>query len=253
MALTDLANQYVDSVKPWELARQTGRESELQAACSNALNLFRLFAILLKPVLPALSARAEAFLNVAPFVWEDSATVLAAGHAINAYRHLMTRVDRKLVEALVEAKRESHAPLPQAAPQKHAEQQEKAAVVAVAQAAVATAAGPHISLDDFMRVDLRIARISEAAHVDGADKLVRLLLDIGPLGSRQVFAGIKAAYDPAALVGRLTVMVANLAPRKMKFGMSEGMVLAASDPDGQAPGIFLLAPDAGAEPGMRVK
>jgi methionyl-tRNA synthetase len=138
-------------------------------------------------------------------------------------------------------------------PQKHAEQQEKAAVVAVAQAAVATAAGPHISLDDFMRIDLRIARISEAAHVDGADKLVRLLLDIGPLGSRQVFAGIKAAYDPAALVGRLTVMVANLAPRKMKFGMSEGMVLAASDPDGQAPGIFLLAPDAGAEPGMRVK
>ncbi|WP_299072731.1 methionine--tRNA ligase subunit beta, partial [Accumulibacter sp.] len=253
MALTDLANQYVDSVKPWELARQAGRESELQAACSNALNLFRLFAILLKPVLPALSARAEAFLNVAPFVWEDSATVLAAGHAINAYRHLMTRVDRKLVEALVEANRESRAPLPQAAPQKHAEQQEKAAVVAVAQAAVATAAGPHISLDDFMRIDLRIARISEAAHVDGADKLVRLLLDIGPLGSRQVFAGIKAAYDPAALVGRLTVMVANLAPRKMKFGMSEGMVLAASDPDGQAPGIFLLAPDAGAAPGMRVK
>jgi methionyl-tRNA synthetase len=114
-------------------------------------------------------------------------------------------------------------------------------------------AGPHISIDDFLSVDLRIARISEANQVEGADKLVRLLLDIGPLGTRQVFAGIKAAYDPATLVGRLTVMVANLAPRKMKFGLSEGMVLAASDPDGQVPGIFLLSPDAGAQPGMRVK
>jgi methionyl-tRNA synthetase len=104
-----------------------------------------------------------------------------------------------------------------------------------------------------MSVDLRIARISEANQVEGADKLVRLLLDIGPLGTRQVFAGIKSAYDPATLVGRLTVMVANLAPRKMKFGLSEGMVLAASDPDGQVPGIFLLSPDSGAQPGMRVK
>jgi methionyl-tRNA synthetase len=162
-------------------------------------------------------------------------------------------VDKKQVDALVEANRESLAAVPQAAPQKHAEQQEKAAAVAVAQAAVGTVAGPHISIDDFMSVDLRIARISEANQVEGADKLVRLLLDIGPLGTRQVFAGIKSAYDPATLVGRLTVMVANLAPRKMKFGLSEGMVLAASDPDGQTPGIFLLSPDAGAQPGMRVK
>jgi methionyl-tRNA synthetase len=253
MALTDLANQYVDSVKPWELARQPDRASELQAACSNSLNLFRLLAILLKPVLPALSAKAEAFLNVAPFVWDDGGSVLAAGHAINAYRHLLTRVDKKQIDALVEANRESLTAVPQAAPQKHAEHQEKAAAVAVAQAAVGTVAGPHISIDDFMSVDLRIARISEANQVEGADKLVRLLLDIGPLGTRQVFAGIKSAYDPATLVGRLTVMVANLAPRKMKFGLSEGMVLAASDPDGQVPGIFLLSPDSGAQPGMRVK
>ncbi|HRF11570.1 MAG: methionine--tRNA ligase [Candidatus Accumulibacter phosphatis] len=253
MALTDLANQYIDSVKPWELARHAGRESDLQVACSNALNLFRLFAILLKPVLPALGAKAEAFLNVAPLVWEDSNTVLAAGHAINAYRHLLTRVDKRQVDALLLANRESLASPPQAAPQKHAERQEKAATVAVAQAAVGASTGPHISIDDFMSVDLRIARISEATPVEGSDKLVRLLLDVGTLGTRQVFAGIQATYDPATLVGRLTMMVANLAPRKMKFGLSEGMLLAASDPDGQTPGIFLLSPDAGAKPGMRVK
>jgi methionyl-tRNA synthetase len=250
MALTDLANQYVDSVKPWELAKQEGREADLHAACTNALNLFRQLAILLKPVLPALVAKVEGFLNVAPFVWSDAATTLAAGHAINTYEHLMTRIDKKQMDALVEANRDSLAPTPQPAPQKHAEKQEKAAAVAVAQAADA---GAHIAIDDFMKVDLRIARIAEASHVDGADKLVRLVLDIGPLGTRQVFAGIKAAYDPAQLVGRLTMMVANLAPRKMKFGLSEGMVLAASDPESQTPGIFLLSPDAGAQPGMRVK
>ncbi|TMQ78457.1 methionine--tRNA ligase [Candidatus Accumulibacter phosphatis] len=253
MALTDLANQYVDSVKPWELARHEGRANELQAACSNALNLFRLFAILLKPVLPALSAKAETFLNVAPLVWEDSRTVLAAGHAIRTYQHLLSRVDKTQVEALLAANRQSLAATLQTSPQRHAEQQEKAAAGAVVQAAIGASVKPHISLDDFMSVDLRIARISEATPVDGADKLVRLLLDVGALGTRQVFAGIKTAYDPAKLVGRLTMMVANLAPRKIKFGLSEGMVLAASDPDGQMPGIFLLSPDAGAEPGMRVK
>ena len=253
MALTDLANQYVDSVKPWELARQPGRESELQAACSNAINLFRLFAVLLKPVLPALAAKTEAFLNVAPLLWDDSATVLAAGHTINAYQHMLTRVDKQQIDALLAANRESLAATPQAAPQKHAEHQEKMAATAAAQAAVATASGPHISIDDFLRSDLRVARISEAGQVAGADKLLRLLLDVGPLGTRQVFAGIKTAYDPETLVGRLTVMVANLAPRKMKFGMSEGMILAASDAAGETPGIFLLAPDTGAQPGMRVR
>ena len=247
MALIDLANQYVDSVKPWELARQPGREAELQAACTNALNLCRLFAILLKPVLPALGAKVEAFLNVAPFVWEDAGAVLAAGHAIKVYRHLMTRVDKKQVEALVAASRETLAVVPPAKPQ------DQVAAVVVTETAAGAAAQPHISIDDFMGIDLRIARIKEATHVEGADKLLRLVLDIGPLGTRQVFAGIKAAYDPVTLIGRLTVMVANLAPRRMKFGLSEGMVLAASDADGPTPGIFLLSPDAGAEPGMRVK
>ncbi len=254
MALTDAANQYVDSVKPWELAKQEGRGTDLHAACTNALNLFRQLAILLKPVLPALAAKVESFLNVAPFAWSDVGTTLAAGHAIKAYEHLMARADKKQVDALVEANRGSLvAATPPPAPQKHAEKQEKAAAVAVAQAAVPPAGGAHISIDDFMKVDLRIARISEAAHVEGADKLVRLVLDIGAGGKRQVFAGIKAAYDPAQLVGRLTVMAANLAPRKMKFGLSEGMVLAASDPGNETPGIFLLSPDAGAQPGMRVK
>ena len=256
MALTDAANQYVDSVKPWELAKQEDRTSDLHAACTNAINLFRQLAILLKPVLPALSTKVEIFLNVAPFVWNDVDSTLAAGHAIKPYEHLMTRVDKKQVDALIDANRESLAvasPVAPEAPQKHAEKQEKAAAVAVAQAAASSASGAPISLDDFMKVDLRIARIAEATQVEGADKLVRLVLDIGTLGTRQVFAGIKAAYDPAQLVGRLTVMVANLAPRKMKFGLSEGMVLAASDPDSQTPGIFLLSPDAGAQPGMRVK
>ena len=144
-------------------------------------------------------------------------------------------------------------PTPEPAAQKHAEKQEKAAETATAAAEVGKDKGPHISIDDFMKVDLRIARIVDAGHVEGADKLVRLSLDIGEEKPRQVFAGIKSAYDPAQLIGRMTVMVANLAPRKMKFGMSEGMVMAASDPDGKTPGIFLLTPDVGAEPGMRVK
>jgi methionyl-tRNA synthetase len=242
MALTDGANQYVDSVKPWELAKQEGKDSELHAACSNALNLFRLLTVLLKPVLPATAAKVEAFMNLAPLHWRDSATLLAGGHAINAYSHLMTRVDGKQIEALIEANKQSLAPAAAEAPAKPAEKK----------AAPASADGL-CTIDDFMKVDLRIARIVNAEHVEGADKLVRLTLDIGEEKTRNVFAGIKAAYDPAQLVGRLTVMVANLAPRKMKFGLSEGMVLAASDLDGKSPGLFLLAPDNGAQAGMRVK
>ncbi|MBK1681239.1 methionine--tRNA ligase [Rhodocyclus tenuis] len=263
MALTDAANQYVDSVKPWELAKQPEREAELHAACSNAVNLFRQLAILLKPVLPALAAKVEDFLNVAPFAWSDVGQPLAAGHEIKPYQHLMTRVDKKQIDALVAANRETLAPASEA-PAATAKPEKKATVTAPASATTASttastpaseapAATPTIAIDDFMKVDLRIARIADAGPVEGADKLVRLSLDLGPLGTRQVFAGIKSAYDPAQLVGRLTVMVANLAPRKMRFGLSEGMVLAASDPDGNAPGIFLLAPDAGAQPGMRVK
>jgi methionyl-tRNA synthetase len=245
MALTDAANQYVDSVKPWELAKQEGKEVELHAACSNALNLFRLLTVLLKPILPVIADKIEKFLNIAPLNWADSQTLLAAGHGITPYEHLMTRVDPKLIEKLIEANKESLAP--SEAPAAPLAKKESKAVEKN------ESAGDMCSIDDFMKVDLRIARIANAEHVEGADKLVRLTLDIGEEKTRNVFAGIKAAYDPAQLIGRLTVMVANLAPRKMKFGLSEGMVMAASDPDGKTPGIFLLSPDAGAQPGMRVK
>ncbi len=255
MALTDAANQYVDSVKPWELAKQEGKEVELHAACTNALNLFRLLTVLLKPILPVVAGKVEQFMNIAPLAWADTQDLLAAGHAINAYEHLMTRVDPKLIEKLIEANKESLAPAPeQQSQQRHGEHQQKEAAKAKdAKTAPAPTAEGLCSIDDFMKVDLRIARIANAEHVEGADKLVRLTLDVGEEKTRNVFAGIKAAYDPAQLVGRLTVMVANLAPRKMKFGLSEGMVLAASDTDGKTPGLFLLSPDSGAQPGMRVK
>ena len=247
MALTDAANQYVDSVKPWELAKQEGKELELHAACTNALNLFRLLTVLLKPILPVVAGKVEKFLNIAPLTWTDTGSLLAAGHGINTYEHLMTRVDAKLIEKLVEANKESLAPTQeQQSQQRHAEHQQN-------EVKAESPWEPFCNIDDFMKIDLRIARIANAEHVEGADKLVRLTLDVGNNETRNVFAGIKAAYDPAQLVGRLTVMVANLAPRKMKFGLSEGMVLAASDTEGKTPGIFLLSPDSGAQPGMRVK
>jgi len=253
MALTDAANQYVDSVKPWELAKQEGKEVELHAACTNALNLFRLLTVLLKPILPVVADKVEKFMNIAPLAWNDAQSLLAGGHAINAYEHLMTRVDPKLIEKLVEANRESLAPTPeQQSQQRHGEHQQKEAAKE-AKATSAPSTEGLCTIDDFMKVDLRIARIANAEHVEGADKLVRLTLDVGEEKTRNVFAGIKAAYDPAQLIGRLTVMVANLAPRNMKFGMSEGMVLAASDGEGKTPGLFLLSPDSGAQPGMRVK
>ncbi len=247
MALTEAVNQYVDTVKPWELAKQEGKDAELHAACTNAINLFRLLTVLLKPVLPALADQVAAFLNVAPFVWDDVGSVLAPSHAINTYQHLMTRLDPKQLTALVEANKSSLAPAP-AAPAE-AKKESKPVEKTAAPAAESTTIG----IDDFTKVDLRIARIVTAEHVEGAEKLIRLELDIGEEKPRQVFAGIKSAYDPATLVGRYTVMVANLAPRKMKFGLSEGMVLAASDETGQTPGLFILSPDAGAQPGMRVK
>ena len=263
MRLADVANQYVNDHKPWELAKQEGQEARLHRVCSTALTMFRDLARYLKPVLPALAAQVEAFLALAPLDWQGEWAALPAGHAIQPYAHLMTRVERKQIDALLEANRESLAPAAApvhsstpaaqtAAPQRHAEKQQHAAQAA-------ETASPHLSIDDFAKVDLRIARIVDAQHVDGADKLIRLLLDIGETDEagnpkpRQVFAGIKSAYDPASLVGRMTVMVANLAPRKMKFGMSEGMVLAASDSSGKGAGLYILAPDAGAQPGMRVK
>ena len=209
-------------------------------------------------MLPEVAEAVEAFLNIAPLTWSDAANALPAGHAINAYSHLMTRVDPKLVTALVEANKTTLAPVAEAqAPakksEKPAEKKEDKKVTTPAPAAEAADANPHISIDDFMKIELRAAKIVDAGHVEGAEKLIRLSLDIGEEKPRQVFAGIKSAYDPATLIGRMTVMVANLAPRKMKFGLSEGMILAASDAEGKTPGIFLLAPDSGAQPGMRVK
>ena len=243
MGLADFANAYVNERKPWELAKHEGREAELLSVCSEALAMFRLLTLFLKPVLPKLAAEVEAFLNIPPLTWADAHTPLHPGHRINAYTHLMTRIDTKQIDALVEANKESLAPTPVPPPhsqQRHAQHQ---------QHAEEKAATPQISIDDFSRVDLRIARIASAEHVDGAEKLIKLTLDLGT-ETRTVFAGIRPAYDPAQLTGRMTVMVANLAPRKMKFGVSEGMVLAAS---GEGPGIYLLSPDSGAQPGMRVK
>ncbi|MDP2432863.1 MAG: methionine--tRNA ligase [Pseudomonadota bacterium] len=245
MELADIANRYIAEKKPWEMAKQEGREAELHEVCSTALNMFRDLTVYLKPVLPMLAEQVEAFLNIPPLAWTDVWAPLPAGHAINEYQHLMTRIDPKKIETMVEENKQSLAPVPEAAPVKHAEHQQNEAKADAA----ASPWEPFISIDDFTKVDLRIVRIANAEHVEGADKLLKLTLDLGG-ETRTVFAGIKAAYAPETLIGRLTVMVANLAPRKMKFGLSEGMVLAASDERG---GPFLLSPDSGAQPGMRIK
>ncbi len=253
MAFADQANKYVNDHKPWELAKLPGREAELHTVCSLALTLFKRLTALLAPVLPRLAEQVESFLNVPGFTWADTHTTLPVGHKINDYKHLMTRIEAKQIEALVAANRESLAPTAAVAnahsQQRHAQHQQ-ASEDRVQQSSWE----PFITIDDFSRIDLRIARIAAAEQVEGAEKLLKLTLELGGEPGpeiRTVFAGIKSAYDPAALVGRLTVMVANLAPRKMKFGLSEGMVLAASGNDGH--GIFLLSPDSGAQPGMRVK
>ncbi len=240
MRLTDLANQYVDDNKPWELAKQEGMEAKLHEACTVSLNLFRLLTLYLKPVLPKLAADVEAFLNIAPLQWSDAQELLPAGHAINPYQHLMTRIDPKQVEAMIEENKATLAPAAEHSPARHAEKQTHE-IQPIAET---------IGIDDFSKIDLRIAKIVNAEHIEGAEKLLRLTLDIGEENPRTVFAGIKSAYAPEKLIGRHTVMVANLAPRKMKFGLSEGMVLAAS---GSEHGLFILSPDEGAKPGMRVK
>jgi methionyl-tRNA synthetase len=232
MRLADAANQFVDEQKPWELAKQPGAEQRLAEVCSTALNLFRLLTLYLKPVLPQTATQAEAFLGIAPLQWSDAGQLLPAGHRIQEYRHLLGRVDAKQLDRLFDS---AAVPQPSAA--------KEPAVTS-------------INIDAFNQLDLRVARIARAESVEGADKLLKLTLDLGGT-TRTVFAGIKSAYAPEKLEGRLTIVVANLEPRKMKFGVSEGMVLAASwDKDAKAsegPGIFLVSPDAGAEPGMRVK
>jgi len=238
MRYADRVNQYFDANRPWELAKRQDDRARLQAVCSEAIAAFQRMTILLKPILPALAQRAEHFLGTPRLSWEDLGRRPAR---IGQYEHLMTRIDTRQVSELVEANKESlQATVQPHSQQRRAQHQEQT---------VETIPGSIISADDFNKVDLRIAEIVKAEHVEGADKLLKLTLDFGG-ETRTVFAGIKSAYEPSQLVGRLTVAVANLAPRKMKFGVSEGMVLAAS---GEGPGLFLLAPDAGARPGMRVK
>ena len=257
MHLADEANLYVNDKQPWLLAKDPEQRAQLHQVTSTALNLFRSLTVLLKPVLPALATQVEAFYNADPLVWAGAQKPLAAGHRINDYAHLMNRIERPMVDALIAANSDSLQAAEPAKTDKKADAKQAAQKPAKVED-VKASSNEHISIDDFTKVDLRIAKIVNAEHVEGADKLIRLQLDIGETENdqpkyRQVFAGIKSAYDPAQLVGRLTVMVANLAPRKMKFGMSEGMVLAASDTDDKHPGLFILSPDAGAQPGMRVK
>ncbi len=237
MALADIANQYIDEKKPWVIAKQTDREEELQQVCSFGLELFRILMLYLKPVLPEMTAQAEAFLNVAPLQWQDCGKSLQ--HRINSFTPLMTRVEKDKINAMLAAE----GPIVNAA--KGSGEPARASTPSIQSDPI----GATITYDDFAKVDLRIARIANAEHVEGAEKLLRLTLDLGN-ETRNVFAGIKSAYAPEALIGKLTVVVANLAPRKMKFGLSEGMVLAAG-PGGKD--IYLLSPDSGAQPGMRVK
>ena len=230
MALADAANEYIAAKEPWKLAKEEGREQEVQDICSLGINLFRALMIYLKPVLPAMAEAAETFLND-ELSWQGEIAPLL-NHRIEKFKPLMQRVEKDKVDAMLEASKE-----------------------ALPQASAEPTSGPlaeeplakEIGFDDFIKVDLRVARIVQAQAVDGADKLLQLTLDIGG-ETRNVFSGIKSAYRAEDLEGRLTVMVANLAPRKMRFGVSEGMVLAAADNQG----IYLLSPDSGAQPGQRI-
>ena len=235
MALADRVNEYVDANKPWELAKQDGMNDRLHDVCSTCLEAFRLLTLMLKPVLPALAADVESMLQIQPMVFADAQRLMGAGHTLKPFQHLMQRVDPAMLDALFEAP------------------------PAFAEAAAPTALpggeamADTITIDDFAKVDLRIARIVECDAVEGSTKLLRLQLDVGEGRLRQVFSGIASQYKPEDLKGKLTVMVANLAPRKMKFGVSEGMVLAASHADDKAqPGIYVLEPVTGAQPGMRI-
>jgi methionyl-tRNA synthetase len=251
MELADAVNHYVDAAKPWDQAKDPANSAALHETCTVSLEAFRLLSLALKPVLPKLVEAVEAFLGIAPLVWADAAKPLSSQQPINAYKHLTTRVDPKQIEALLAANRESLQPGQEGAAA-------AAAAASTTKAANAKAKEPEsegtISIDDFARVDLRIAKIVDCKAVEGSDKLLQLTLDVGEEKTRNVFSGIKSAYQPQDLIGKLTVMVVNLAPRKMKFGLSEGMVLAASAADEKAePGLYILEPHSGAKPGMRVK
>ncbi|MCY4154851.1 MAG: methionine--tRNA ligase [Gammaproteobacteria bacterium] len=256
MALADRANQYIDRHKPWEMAKQDDRQPELHQVCSLGLNLFRILIIYLKPVLPGLARRAEEFLGVEPMTWDDLEPPLL-DHPIRKFKPLLTRVEQARIDAVVAASTQSlgagtvagttgeTAGTQQAAAEDAADEGAGSGNKYLTDDPIAA----QITIDDFAKLDLRVATVTEAVQVEGADKLLQLTLDLGG-ETRNVFAGIKSAYRPEDLVGRHTVMVANLAPRKMRFGVSEGMALAAG-PGGKD--LFLLSPDPGAQPGMRVK
>jgi len=232
MAFADDVNLRFDTAAPWKLVKE-GKSHDAAVVCSECLEMFKVLTACLKPVLPELAQHAEAFLKCAPLDWDNAAVPLGEGHQVGEYRHLMQRVDVKQLDALFE-------PAAEAAPEQLVPGGEEIA--------------PAIAIDDFAKIDLRIAKIVNCEPVEGSTKLLRLTLDVGEGRTRNVFSGIASAYEPADLAGKLTVMVANLAPRKMKFGVSEGMVLAASHADGKADaGIYVLEPWPGAQPGMRVR
>jgi methionyl-tRNA synthetase len=231
MEIADQANAYIAQQAPWELAKDRANDARLHEVCTISLNVFRLLTLYLKPVLPSLANAVEQFLRIPTLQWSDADTLLF-DHEIAPYSHLMTRVDAKQLDALFEAPQEA----PKAAPAK-------------AEPAVPAPTMNEITVEDFAKIDIRIAKILAAEYVEGADKLLKLRVDVGD-AERTIFAGIRSAYEPDKLVGRLTLVLANLKARKMKFGTSEGMVLAAG-PGGKD--IFLLSPDSGAAPGMKVK
>ena len=240
MALADKANQYIDAAQPWVIAKEEGKEQELHDVCSMGINLFRVLIGYLRPILPGVAEKSEAFLQVEPFTWAALSTPLL-DHEVAKFKPLMTRIEQKQIEAMVEHSKEDL----KAQDAKKTKPHETRSEGHLTKDPIADI----IEFGDFAKVDLRVVRIAKAQHVEGADKLLQLTLDLGG-ETRNVFAGIKSAYQPEDLEGKLTVMVANLAPRKMRFGVSEGMVLAAG-PGGKD--LFVLNPDDGAEPGMKVK
>ncbi|MGC4066902.1 MAG: methionine--tRNA ligase [Polyangiaceae bacterium] len=268
MALADRANEFVDSKEPWKLKKDPERQTELRDVCTIALNLFRQILVYLSPVLPKMAVAAGQLLDKPIVNWDESKQPVV-GHTVGKFSHLMNRVEAQKVKAMMQTnleatvgERPAASAAPPGAPTAPAVQPAEgtqAGTQATAQAAPvdndsaikAEGIAPEISIDDFGKIDLRVARIVKAEHVPEAKKLIKLQLSLGGDVTRQVFAGIKSAYDPEKLVGRLVVMVANLAPRQMKFGLSEGMIVCASG--GDAPGLFLLSPDSGATPGMRLK
>ena len=243
MSLVDHVNEYVDNTKPWILAKETNNLTQLHEVCSILINAFRLLTIYLKPITPSLATDIEKFLNIKPLLWRDLDSVLVA-YKINVYNHLITRIDNKMTDNLSNLTKEELNKQPNVIATNIDTKNEtvKSQYEPIAE---------KINIDDFSKLDLRIAKIVDAKHVEGADKLIQLTLDIGS-ETRNVFAGIKAHYDPASLIGKHTVMIANLTPRKMKFGLSEGMVLAASF-EAKDSGVYILEPNDGAKPGMRVR